>query len=212
MESNYLTEFLTIMAVSLFALASPGPDFAMVLRQSVSYGRSTALWTSLGVGCGVLIHVAYCLLGLGLIIAHSLVAFRVLKWAGALYLIAIGIQSLRSASRRPTDLSIYRPVQVPSRYQALWIGFCTNVLNPKATLFFLSVYSAVISAQTPLLLQAGYGLYMALATIVWYVSLSLLLGHPFVRRWIGAFGHWGERFVGIALIGLGLKLATTSTR
>ena len=67
----YWAEFLTIAVAHLFAVASPGPDFAVVLRQSVLGGSRTGIWTSLGVGSAILLHVAYCLLGVALLLAQS---------------------------------------------------------------------------------------------------------------------------------------------
>ena len=67
----YWVEFITIAGVHFFAVASPGPDFAIVLKHSVSYGRRAAVITSVGIGLGILIHVAYSLLGIGIIIATT---------------------------------------------------------------------------------------------------------------------------------------------
>ncbi|HKB58328.1 MAG TPA: LysE family transporter, partial [Lacunisphaera sp.] len=64
---NYWSEFLTIAVAHALAVASPGPDFALVLRQSLTHGRRTAIWSSIGVGCGISIHIVYCLLGLGFV-------------------------------------------------------------------------------------------------------------------------------------------------
>lgn len=202
-----LPEFLTIVVVHLLAVASPGPDFAMVLRQSIVHGRRPAIYTSLGIGAAILVHVCYCLLGLGLVISRSLLLFNLLKLVGAVYLLYVGWHSLRA---RPADAAVLeaaREAGQPSAAQALRIGFLTNLLNPKATLFFLSLFSLVIKPQTPVWVQFGYGIYMALATGLWFSALSLLLTRPQVRGFFSRFGHWAERGMGAVLIVLGIKLA-----
>jgi len=210
MFEHYLTEFLTIALVHLLAVASPGPDFAIIVRQSLVYGKYTALWSSLGVGCGILVHVFYSLLGIGLIISQSVVAFSILKFMGALYLIYIGMKSLRAkplAGRLQLELE-GKPA--PGRLRAVWIGFLTNGLNPKATLFFLSLFTVVINPETPRMIQAFYGIYMAVATGVWFCAVSLFFSHPRIRKAFQEMGHWLERLTGLVLIGLGIKLASAN--
>ncbi len=205
---EYWGEFLTVVVVHLLAVASPGPDFAMVMRQSLVAGRRAALWTSLGIGSGILVHVAYTLLGLGLIISQSLQAFNLVKLIGAGYLLYIGWKSLRAAPAEASENGT--PVQTQADYprsRALRIGFLTNALNPKATLFFLSLFSVIIRPETPQAVQLGYGLYMALATAVWFCGLSLVLTQRHVRQGFARFGHWAERGMGVVLIGLGIRLA-----
>ena len=204
---SWWPEFLTIALVHLLAVASPGPDFAMVLRQSIVSGRRPAIFTSIGIGAGILVHVCYCLLGLGLVISRSLVLFNLVKLVGAAYLLYVGWHSLRA---QPVDTAVVNAASAatpPSAAQALRIGFLTNLLNPKATLFFLSLFSLVIKPQTPLPIQLGYGLYMAVATGLWFSALSLFLTRPGVRGFFRRFGHWAERLMGTVLIALGIRLA-----
>jgi RhtB (resistance to homoserine/threonine) family protein len=208
---NWWLEFLTIALVHLLAVASPGPDFAMVLRQSILSGRRSAIYTSIGIGSGILVHVCYCLLGLGLLISRSLLLFNLIKLVGAAYLLYVGWRSLRA---RPTDTAedaVTKSRTIPSAAQALSIGFLTNLLNPKATLFFLSLFSLVIKPQTPLWVQLGYGVYMALATALWFSALSLFLTRPGVRDFFSRFGHWAERVMGAVLIALGIRLALSGS-
>lgn len=210
MLNQYLPEFITIALVHLLAVASPGPDFAIIVRQSLIYGKSTALWSSLGVGCGILIHVFYSLLGIGLIISQSVVAFSILKYMGALYLVYIGVKAIR-AKPLAGGLQL-EPEAQPAlgRLRAIWIGFLTNGLNPKATLFFLSLFTVVINPETPRLIQSFYGIYMAVATALWFSGVSLFFGHPRIRNSFQKLGHWLERLTGLVLIGLGIKLATAN--
>ena len=204
---NWWPEFLTIALVHLLAVASPGPDFAMVLRQSIVSGRRPAIYTSIGIGAGILAHVCYCLLGLGLLISRSLVLFNVVKMIGAAYLLYVGWQSLRARPTDCTEDTVTSAQVIPSAAQALRIGFLTNLLNPKATLFFLSLFSLVINPQTPLWVQLSYGIYMAFATGLWFSALSMFLTRPAVRGFFRRFGHWAERVMGTVLIALGIRLA-----
>lgn len=204
---DYWGEFLTVVVVHLLAVASPGPDFAMVLRQSLVAGRKVAIWTSIGIGAGILVHVVYALLGLGLIISQSIPLFNLIKLVGAGYLFYVGWKSLRA---RPATKVAEQQVAPRQNYpisRALRIGFLTNLLNPKATLFFLSLFSVIIKPDTPQVIQLGYGLYMSFATAVWFCGLSLVLTQHRVRKSFVRFGHWAERLMGAVLIALGLRLA-----
>ena len=92
----YWAEFLTVALIHLLAVASPGPDFAVVVRESVTHGRRAGTWTAFGVGTAIFLHVGYSLLGIGLIVSQSIMLFNVLKWAAAAYLVYIGFKALRA--------------------------------------------------------------------------------------------------------------------
>lgn len=201
----YLNEFLLVALVHLIAVMSPGPDLAVVIRNSVSAGRQAGLVTAAGVGTGILVHVGYSLLGIGLIVSQSVWLFNMLKWLAAAYLIFIGIRALQSKPQAmPVDGAA--PADLPAR-KAFLNGFITNGLNPKATLFFLSLFTVVISPHTPLAIQAAYGIYLALATAGWFVLVALLFSHSRVRSGFFRLGHWFDRLMGAVLIGLGGHLA-----
>lgn len=200
-------EFMTVALVHLLAVASPGPDFAVVVRESVAQGRRAGSWTALGVGCGIFVHVAYSLLGIGLIVSQSIVLFNLVKWLAAAYLVYLGWRALRA---RPMSLEAIDGTNAPvarSAWRAFVIGFVTNGLNPKATLFFLSLFTVVISPDTPLLVQAGYGLYLAGATALWFLLVAWLFSRGRVRAGFARLGHWFDRLTGAVLIGLGARLA-----
>ena len=210
MMEQYLPEFITIALVHLLAVASPGPDFAIIVRQSLIYGKVTALWSSIGVGCGILIHVFYSLLGIGLVISQSVLAFSILKYLGALYLLYLGVKGLQTKPLAGAMVLEEEKRTAPTAFRAFWTGFLTNGLNPKATLFFLSLFTVVINPETPQTVQAIYGGYMAFATAVWFSLVSLFFSHPHIRNRFQRLGHWLERATGLVLVGLGIKLAAAN--
>jgi|TARA_R110000796_G_scaffold241303_2_gene362699 RhtB (resistance to homoserine/threonine) family protein len=200
----YLNEFLLVALVHLLAVMSPGPDFAVVIRNSVGAGRQAGLMTACGVGCGILVHVTYSLLGIGLIVSQSAWLFNLLKLAAAGYLFYLGIRALGSKPQALGAELAERPALTMRK--AFTNGFITNGLNPKATLFFLSLFTLVISPHTPVGVQALYGLYLAVATAGWFCLVALLFSHRRVRQGFSRLGHWFDRLMGAVLIGLGLHL------
>ena len=205
--SQYGVEFLTIASVHLLAVASPGPDFAVVLKHSVSYGRRAALLTSIGIGLGILVHVAYSLLGIGILIQTTPGLFQLLSYAAAAYLLYIGWGAIRSKPAKATDPSgAVLSNHTISDKKAFWLGFLTNGLNPKATLFFLSVFAVVVSVQTPNSIKLVYGIYLACATAVWFCGLSYCLSSAGVRQFLNRKGFWFDRLMGMILILLAIKL------
>jgi threonine/homoserine/homoserine lactone efflux protein len=200
-------EFLTIAGVHLLAVASPGPDFAIVLKHSISFGRRAAIITSVGVGTAILIHVTYSLLGLGILIKTTPVLYQVFSFVAAAYLLYLGWGAIRSpAPNKLNEVEVDRTVQVITDKKAFMVGFLTNGLNPKATLFFLSVFAVAVSPETPNIIKLGYGLYLAFATGVWFCVLSLFLSSKKVTQFIGKKSYLFDRVMGIVLILLAIKL------
>ncbi|WP_105167545.1 LysE family translocator [Pseudoalteromonas sp. T1lg23B] len=204
---DYLDEFLLIALAHFFAVASPGPDFAIVLKQSIQRGRANALWTSGGVALGILVHVTYCLLGVAIVLSQSPAMFNVLKYVAGAYLAYMGVQALRAKPVNGVDntTGLEHQISEPAMH-ALRRGFLVNALNPKATLFFLSLFTLVISPATPTLVQMFYGLYMALATWVWFSFLAMVLSKAQVRAFFQRAGHWFDRGIGVVLIALAVRV------
>ncbi len=212
---DYALEFSQVALAHLLAVASPGPDFAIVLRQSLLHGRRTAMWTSGGIGAAITLHVAYSLLGLGLVLKSSALAFDVVKYSGAAYLAWIGVQALFTRPRSvsaglPTDPAA--STETPTAWRAWVTGFLTNALNPKATLFFVALFVTVISPATPVGVKAGYGLWMVGATTAWFCLVSAVFTRPVVRTAFLRHGHWVDRALGGVFIAFAVSLARASLR
>jgi len=204
----YLPELLSVSIIAMFMAISPGADFVMVTRNSVFYGRLAGLYSALGISCAIWIHVAYSIAGLAIIISNSIVLFSIIKYLGAAYLIYIGWKTFHSndsvsAEQEPSNKHL-------SKFAAFKVGFITNALNPKTTIFFLSLFTQVIDAQTPLWVQMIYGAIISLAHLLWFCCVSVLLSQPVLLKKFHTYKNHIEKVVGGMLIGLGLKVATTS--
>ncbi|MEC9262142.1 MAG: LysE family transporter [Pseudomonadota bacterium] len=206
---DYLSEFITIALVHLVAVASPGPDFAIVVRNSISYGRRIAMYTSVGVGLGILLHVAYSLIGLSVVIKTTPWLYSAISYLSAAYLLYLAWGALRAGpSDSAATVCTTGQTAVISPKKALVSGFLTNGLNPKATLFFLSLFTAIIDIETPFAVKAMYGVYLAVATGAWFCFLSYLLSTSKVAKLIGDKGYWLDRLMGVVLVALAIRLVT----
>lgn len=206
---EYLPLILAAVVAHFLAVVSPGPDFILVTRNSLIYSRRTGFYTAIGIGLGILVHVAYSLIGIGFIIAQSILLFSIIKFIGAAYLIYIGYKAF-TAKTSNTKIASEKMVKDLDRWEAFKMGFITNATNPKATLFFLSLFTVLITPQTPLYIKLGLGIEMAIATFVWFAFLSLILSHRLIKGRIAKVQHYAERIMGMILVALGIRLAFAS--
>jgi RhtB (resistance to homoserine/threonine) family protein len=204
-----MNELLIVAGIHLLAVISPGPDFAMVVRNSLVYSRRTGILAAMGLGLGIMLHVTYSLLGIGLIISQSILLFNVIKLMGAAYLIYIGVKSLLTRCARSEDeaATVDGSQKDINRLAAVRLGFLTNALNPKATLFFLALFTQVISPSTPLSMKLIYGAEMSVVTFVWFALVATALTHKRVSSGLTGVKHYIERAFGAVLIALGIKVA-----
>ncbi len=204
MSSEVWIEFGAIAVAHGLAVASPGPDFTLILRQSLRYGRATALRSASGIGCGILVHVSYALLGLGLVVRNSPTVFGVLKVLGAAYLAWMGWRALRS--RGPGEMVVEEGVSSGPKRGAWRRGFLTNVLNPKAALFFITLYTVLVSPETSRGWQAVYGAWMAIWTFGWFSLVALVFTRPALRRSYLRMGVWVDRALGLVFIAFAVNV------
>lgn len=209
---EYIPIILTVATIHLLAVMSPGPDFIMTMRNSLVYSRRSGIYSAIGLGLGILVHVAYCLAGIALIISQSILLFTIIKYLGAAYLIYIGIKSLRAKRNQQPGIIGDNGHSDMTKWQAIRSGFITNATNPKATLFFLSLFTLVIEPSTPFAVKLIMGGEMAIATALWFSLIAVLVSHRIIRHRIARFQYYIERFMGAVLILFGIKLATVSSR
>ena len=206
---SFFTTWFVVFSVGLVAVMSPGPDFVLTMRNSLIYSRRTGIYTAIGIVVGHVVHVTYCLIGVGAIIAQSILLFNALKWMGAAYLIYIGAKCLQAKKHR--ELSDLQQDEDINPLMAFRIGFLGDLLNPKTTLFFLALFTQLIHPGTSLAVQAAYGATIVGIAFVWYPLVAILISQRMIRSAFQSVSHWLERATGVVLIALGLRLALSKS-
>lgn len=198
----------TVAGAHLLAAISPGPDFLMAVRNSLVYSRRTGIWTAVGFGCGIAAHIAGSLAGLALLISRSILIFNAIKLLGALYLVYIGLRTFFSRSSA-LEIGEHGRRQDISPLAAVRIGFLTNVLNPKASLFILSLFTLVISPDTPWPLLGLLSLILVGDTILWFTLVAVFMTQERVRKTFTRYQGVFNRILGGLLVALGVVVALT---
>ena len=219
--------FLLITSVHLLAAASPGPDFVLVSQQTLTKGRRIGLWTSFGITLGLGVHVIYSVLGLAAVVAHSQPLLTAIKYLGGAYLIYLGWQGIRSQPKNIASIdtqhqsaiseTLAKPQQPfknntennqlnQSVIPLIRRGFFCNVFNPKAPVYFVAIFTLVLSPDIPTWQLAVYGVWMMVLQMAWFSTVVMLLSIPAVNRRFQKSAHWVDRVLGGAMMALGLNL------
>ncbi|SON49170.1 putative threonine efflux protein [Vibrio tapetis subsp. tapetis] len=165
-------EHFSLALLGLLIVISPGADFVLVLRNSINHGRTVGLWTAAGVSTAICIHISYSMLGISYLISQNDFLFSTIRYSGAAYLIYLGWKGIYTASASMPP-STNRKERANS-LQFFGQGFLCNVLNPKTMLFFLSIFSQVISVEaTNNDTALVYGLYMVALHGIWFCIVLL---------------------------------------
>jgi len=203
---EHLILLTTIAAINLAAVISPGPDFILAVRNSLRYSRKTGIYTAIGFGLGISVHILYCMAGLALIISKSILLFSIIKYLGAVYLIYIGIKSITAKSSKLKIGEIQKKQDI-SPLSAIKMGFLTNILNPKATLFYLGLFTFVIQPDTPLLVLTAASSIMVATIIGWFSLVAIFFGNKHIRKAYEKIQGTVNKTLGGFLILLGINVA-----
>ena len=191
---------------------SPGPDTIVVIKNSL-ISRKLGILTGFGIASAIFVHVGYCIAGLGVIISQSIIAFQIIKILGALYILWISYQILRVKKTSYSDVHLSKDTSLKlSSFQAFREGFITNVLNPKATLFFLAVFTQVIDPQSSVLTQVLYGTAMASAVCLWFTFLAATLNVSPIRTGFMKIRYHLDKCMWFLLAILGIKILFSDTK
>lgn len=164
------------------------------------------MMTALGIICGVATHMSYCVAGLAVVITTTPWLFNFLQYAGAAYLMWVGIQALLSKGESKISLSD-RSQQTIKMKNAFLQGYLCNLLNPKATLFFLAIFTQILQINSGIGEKLWYASIILALAVVWWPLLVILIQSAPVRRSLAKAQKWMDKVLGGLLIGLGIKVA-----
>ena len=202
------TQFGLVASAHFVALLSPGPDFFLIMRTRIVHGLRPAIATSLGLALANAAYIALALTGVSLL-AQWPQLFAVLKWAGGLYLVWLGLLFLRSDGRLPiTDAAPSATTKHFARLAPhLLQGFLSGILNPKNSLFYALLFGALIAPSTPAGEQALYGLWMASIVFAWDALIAHSVGQPRLLAWFHRHLRHIERSSGVVMLAIAAGIA-----
>ncbi|MFP1914357.1 LysE family translocator [Lonsdalea quercina] len=199
-----MNELIAVATITILAAISPGPDFAMVTRNSYAFGARSGLISAFGIACGVQVHVMYTVLGIAVVIVSSPLLFLAMKVLGASYLIYLGYKSLTNKTLVKLGET---SGSAPSVLAAFRMGFLTNALNPKTMLFVVATYTQVVHTNSSMSHNFAYGLFMSIFHWIWFSIVALFFAAPAMRRRLLEHQLTVDKCIGMALIVLGASLA-----
>ncbi len=200
-----LSIILQILLAHLLAVSSPGPDFVVVLKNSLNYSRKAGIFTAFGIGAGIVIHVAYTFLGLGVIIQKTPILFTTIKYLGSIYIFYIGVMSFKSVAK--SNLVKAANKKIITNSKAFKNGFFTNVLNPKVPLFFIALFTVVLKPETSSFLLVLIGVLIVMQTTLWFIVVSYFFTQVTIQKKYFQYQNTINKFFGIVLILLAIKVA-----
>ncbi|WP_078431518.1 LysE family translocator [Metabacillus halosaccharovorans] len=201
-----MNDFLTFLVLTLFVVMSPGVDTALITKRTIADGRKNGYKMALGITSGSLVHTFAAAFGLSAILLQSSLAFDIVKYIGAIYLLYLGISSLIKR-QNDHDLQV-APGSTLKRKSAFHQGFLSNVLNPKVAMFFITFLPQFVNAGSDVTVQfITMGVVYTLLSITWFFLYVFFINY--LREWLltEKVQKIMDKATGLVLIGFGLKLA-----
>jgi len=196
---------IEIFLVHVAAMASPGPNVLVVIRTAIAESRRAGLFCAAGVATGGAIWAGGAALGLGLVIANLPIAYDALRVLGGLYLVYLGVRTARSVAGWEAPPG----VQPRASGRRAWRrGLLTNLSNPKAAVFFTSVFATLLPADSSLALRIAAVAVIVVDALLWHALLAVVLSSPPAQARYLRARPWIDRVAGVVMIAFGLRLAT----
>ena len=207
---NELAAFSGIAAAVAIGAASPGPSFVMVARTAVATSRADGLSAALGMGLGALIFACLALIGLQGLLATVPSLYLVLKAAGGVYLVFLGLRIWRGAGRSLGSATQETGLRAHAPGRSFVLGFVTQVSNPKTAIVYASVFAAFLPAVTSLAFNVGVAAVVFVIEAGWYALVALGLSSERPRRTYLRYKGAVDRTAGGVMVALGCKLVSSA--
>ncbi|GEM77338.1 LysE family translocator [Vibrio sagamiensis] len=214
---NESTVLLTLATIHFIALMSPGPDFALVVQNATRYGRQTGFYIALGLSVGIALHSFLSLTGVSFVIHQHPLVYTVIQFMGGSYLLYLGIKALRgviSLIKTPNSDQQSKPTSlvISNKRHAFTKGFMTNILNPKALVFFVSLMSSIVPVGMSTVGKAIALVILFVLSLVWFSSLAWMLSTPRLQQLLHQVAIYIDGICGavFTLVGGSIFLTTLS--
>ncbi len=193
----------TVISIHILAWLTPGPLFVLIVRNSLVYSRKTGLWTAVGIMTGNFIHILYSVTGIALLISTYGVLFNVIKYLGVGYLLYLGLKTFKASHSTEVtrDKEEHQKADL-SKFEAFRTGFITNILSPKASLFFAGIFASVFSAGAPMWVVIFLMIAMPINSFVMASILSVFFTQGRIRSVYSRYQLQVNRGLGLLLVGL----------
>jgi len=204
-----IDNFYLFLTVSLLINLSPGPDMIYTAARSLSQGIKAGIFSALGIFVGCLFHTAAAVFGLSKIIEESVLLFSIIKYAGAAYLIYLGIRSILGGKKTKKEID---SLPILTSRKIFFQGMLTNILNPKVAIFFLSFLPQFINPESTYLKEqiAFLGLWFDVQGAAALMVVACAVGaFKNILQKNTTFWNWQEKITGLILLGLGVKMFFT---
>ena len=205
MDVNLLGIFVTVAIAHFLALLSPGPDFVLVVKSAIKNKGKNAIGVALGIASANAVYIGLCLIGVGSILAASVPIMIALKIIGGLFLIYLAVQALRARKSSYNNLDIVESKNndsIKSTFlKEFFTGFMSGILNPKNLLFYLSLFTVVLTPEVGFAFKLGLGIWMTVIVFLWDLSIIFLLSTHTMRSKFTKAAYYIDKITG-ALLGL----------
>ncbi|GGB75961.1 LysE family transporter [Shewanella inventionis] len=210
-----ITLLASLAVIHIVALMSPGPDFAIVVKMATQQTRLTAVYCALGIAAAILVHTLLSLLGISVMIQQSPLAYMAVQLIGSGYLAWMGLGALTSAlkalklKRQPATLvtaSIDNVANISS-FKGFKTGLYTNLLNPKALIFFITLFTVLITPQVSSATKIAAAILLFSLSFIWFGLLALVLSKPRIQQKLLAANTIIDLLVGVIFITVAITIA-----
>lgn len=214
MEMSLLSIFITVGLAHFLALLSPGPDFVMIVKSAIKNQTQQAIGVALGIAMANAVYIGLCLLGVGSILAASAPIMVALKIIGGLFLIYLSIQALRARKQSYQALDITSSTSDQASTTTFLAeftsGFLSGIFNPKNLLFYLSLFTVVLTPEVSFLFKLGLGIWMTIVVFLWDTAIIFLLTTHKVRTMFTKAAYYIDKITGALLGIIGLAIVRTA--
>ncbi|KWU00014.1 MULTISPECIES: LysE family translocator [Vibrio] len=209
---NEVTILVTLASIHFIALMSPGPDLALVVQNATRHGRQTGLYIALGLSCGILLHSLFSLTGISYLVHQQPTLFSLIQLAGGSYLLYLGFGALRSTwniVQQSDDQAVEtktKDLVIANKREAFSKGFATNILNPKALVFFISLMSSLVPADMS---QSGKGIALVILfglSLFWFSLLAWMLSTKVLQKKLSEATVYIDGLCGVVFSIIGLSI------